>query len=32
MYEKPISVVNMIPDAVSSSNNLDRWETPVDPN
>ena len=31
MYEKPISIVDIIPDAVAASNNLDRWETPIDP-
>ena len=29
MYEKPISIVDVIPDAVAASNG--RWETPIDP-
>ena len=29
MYEKPISIVDAIPDAVAASTN--RWETPIDP-
>ena len=29
MYEKPISIVNVIPDAIVLSNG--RWETPIDP-
>ena len=29
MYEKPISIVDVIPDAVAVSNG--RWETPIDP-
>ena len=30
MYEKPISIVEITPDAVSAS--YDRWESPIDPN
>lgn len=31
MYEKPISIVEITPDAVAASSSLDRWETPIDP-
>ena len=31
MYEKPISIVDIIPDAVSASTSGSRWETPIDP-
>ncbi len=30
MYEKPLSIVDIIPDAVSASSS-NRWETPIDP-
>ena len=30
MYEKPVSIVDIIPDAVAASSNS-RWETPIDP-
>ena len=29
MYEKPICIVEITPDAVAASNS--RWETPIDP-
>lgn len=31
MYESPMVDVVELYDSVASSNNLDRWETPVDP-
>ena len=30
MYEKPICIVEITPDAAAAS--YDRWETPIDPN
>ena len=32
MYESPMAEVTVLTDSVAASNNLDRWETPVDPN
>ena len=31
MYEAPISDVSVLMDPVQASNNLHRWETPIDP-
>lgn len=30
-YQTPISEVEVMADVAGSSNNLDRWETPIDP-
>lgn len=32
MYESPMAEVMTLTDSVAASNNLDRWETPIDPN
>ena len=32
MYESPIADVSLLLDAVKASNDLDRWESPIDPN
>lgn len=31
MYESPVAEVITPMDPVAASNNLDRWETPIDP-
>ena len=31
VYEAPISDVSVLLDSVQASNQLDRWETPIDP-
>lgn len=31
MYESPMAEVITLMDPVAASNNLDRWETPIDP-